>query len=387
MSRSFRRELAQGIKEDAFSEAVSRVAPFVPFSTFKLILRRFGLWPSQSRAGTFLSMSPPELMAFYSAQSEFLKLPWGDRMRTIPVVVAADWTTDPRLAAKVEVLRETSDFELDGRMESVTEPALMRYHAFLRERGRKPPRDDLNLRIAHWDTSGESEMVGLQGVRYFDSIRTNLTMDYKHAGRTLRAQVHPNHCLEPLGDSSLADHVGVETLLFSSEGHLVMGRRSRTLAVTGGQIGPVGAGALRSDDLPPGSGRLRLTQLNLLRELYAESGLDVQDIDPNSLHVLGIVRDLLRGGKPQLCLSVRSLRRVDEILEMLYSAETSYEHKHLIAADLGIGIGTVRGLPKDKIEDVRGMLGALLSTCGSDMTEPLLGALALWWRSLADDSS
>lgn len=215
-------------------------------------------------------------------------------------------------------------------------------------------------------------------------MQTNYTIDYKHEGMTLRQYIHPNGRLQLLNDSTLADHIGIDILLFSFEGLLILGRRScNMVTVTGGKIGPFGAGALKAADLPLKFGQLSLTNLNLLRELYDESGLNEKDIIKENIYVLGITRDLLRGGKPQLSLCVRSKLIAEDIFKKHPTAETSYEHDNLIKIDLGIGLESIYKVSEDKLDEVGRKLGEKLSELGKEMTEPLLGALALWWRSVS----
>lgn len=379
MSRAFWRRVRGAAKDDVISETASRLLPpFTPTSSLQMLLRRWGFMPGQLREGAFLRLSAMDLTRFYSGVAGWLDLPWGDDMRTIPLVLAADWTSNPQAAGRVQVARDDSVFHLSPELKALTEPALRDYQAFLTDRDKKPLRDDFNLRISRWNPA--QGVLYLQPVSYLDSVRTNLTIDYEYDGQSLRNRTHGNGQLQALGDSALADHLGVEVLLFSAEGHLVLGVRSRELAVAAGRLGPAGAGALRSEDVP-GARRSMLAQLPLFRELFEETALDTRVIDSNTLHILGIVRDLVRGGKPQLCLAVHCSLRSEEILAGMDAAETSYEHRKLVAYD--IGLGRVFGdQQKIDLNRVRAGLGRLIGQRGERMTEPLLGALALWWRSL-----
>jgi hypothetical protein len=372
MSRGFWRKLRRAVAEDGISY-------FVPgLSTVRVLLGRFGL----SRLGerSFLRLKLLQLQAAYKNEVSWMELPFGNDVRTVPLLAAALWTAHTNQAARVQVTLRDDQFKLNNEIQGLTEPALQAYLAFLKQRDRPEPRPDLNLRIANWHEVENNTEITVQPVSYFDHIRTNLTMDYVHeaGGYCLRESVHTDGRLEPIGRTSLADHLGIDTLLFSVDGHLIVSRRSRRLAVTVGKLGCVGAGALKLSDFPKYRRRVALPKLNLLRELFEETTLTESDIDLDSLHILGVGRDLLRGGKPQLFLSVRSLLTADRILRKWESAETYYEHKKLIAIPLGKPALNDH-MSKEDLLELRVTISDFVTRHFGKMTEPLLGALAIWW--------
>jgi len=372
MSRAFRRRISSAVVEDVISYCI----PI--WSTARVLLGRLGF--SRLKEYSFLRLKSRELWTFYKKEPSWMELPYGDGVRAIPLVVAADWTANQNEVTRVQVTRKDDQFELNDWIKGFTDPAIQAYLEFLKERNRPEPRPDLNLRIASWDEFQGNTKIQLQPVSYFDHIRTNLTIDYIHkpGGYCLREHVHKDHRLESLGRTSLADHLGIDALLFSVDGHLILSRRSRRLAVTVGKFGPSGAGALKASDFPKFRKRVALPELNLLRELFEETSLMESDIDLDRVHILGVGRDLLRGGKPQLFLSVPSLLTADKILEKWESAETYWEHKNLVPFPLG-KLALNDSLSKEELRKLRGKLSALIARHLQRMTEPLLGALAMWW--------
>lgn len=73
-----------------------------------------------------------------------------------------------------------------------------------------------------------------QGCSYFDYVSTNLALDYPlDVGGSLRKQVHAQGRLEPLEASMLANSCGVNGLVFSRDGQLIIQHRSRHVLGSG----------------------------------------------------------------------------------------------------------------------------------------------------------
>ncbi|MFO1155465.1 MAG: hypothetical protein U1E43_01205 [Rhodospirillales bacterium] len=79
-----------------------------------------------------------------------------------------------------------------------------------------------------------------------------------------------------------------------------------------------------------------------------------------------------------MLLSVQSLQRADEILTIWKSAKTDYEHKRLIAIPLGQS-----AIDDPTAKDLSILKARFVDFTNENlrrMTEPLQGALAMWWR-------
>jgi class 3 adenylate cyclase len=85
--------------------------------------------------------------------------------------------------------------------------------------------DGRNVRLTAIDDNAADEIkLHVQVVNYFDYIRTNLVLDYLGQGQacTLRRYLHSNGTLQPLEKSSLADNFGINILIFTASGELII---------------------------------------------------------------------------------------------------------------------------------------------------------------------
>ncbi|MFO1155468.1 MAG: hypothetical protein U1E43_01220 [Rhodospirillales bacterium] len=237
----------------------------------------------------FLNKKVDTLINYYKKESAWMSLPNKQDDVPIPMIVAADWThCSKEDNAELQIIK--NKFVLKRHIGELTGHNLKEYRRFLKEIGRRPPRDDENLRIVALQKHDSRMTIVLQPVKYFDTIKTNFTMDFTARGKysSLRCLVHKDQTLEPLGHTSLSDHIGVDTLLFSVEGNLIISERGRNLAVTPGRLGPAGAGALKLDDFPESEHSVSLHRLNLFRELIEETAITRSALNENSLRILGI---------------------------------------------------------------------------------------------------
>ena len=120
----------------------------------------------------------------------------------------------------------------------------------------------------------QEHTLHLQPTGYFDHWATNLQPQ------------------APLGEA--ADPLGINALVWDSEGSLVLNRRAMHLDLRPGQLAPGFSGALEARDLRPGP----LQRCDLLRELREELG----PVEPTRLRLLGLVREPERHGTPDLFL-------------------------------------------------------------------------------------
>lgn len=120
----------------------------------------------------------------------------------------------------------------------------------------------------------EGSTLHVQPTGYFDHWATNL-----------QPQAPKGDCADPLG---------INALVWDSEGSLVVQRRSPHLALRPNELAPGFSGAVEARDLRAGP----LQDCDLLRELREELG----PVQPTALRLLGLVREPERHGTPDLFL-------------------------------------------------------------------------------------
>lgn len=156
----------------------------------------------------------------------------------------------------------------------------------------------------------EQNKLVFQGCSYFDYIMTNLSLDVKlPSGNTLRGKTVINGKLVPLISSPLANSTGVNGLIFSADGYLLLQRRNDDVLIRPREICPGFSGTIDKSDFVHSP--KTLAELNVCREMVEEVGIHEDQVTHKEF--LGITRELFRGGAP----------------EMFYAVDISLEKKDL----------------------------------------------------------
>ncbi|HGY55880.1 MAG TPA: hypothetical protein ENK44_09270 [Caldithrix abyssi] len=88
--------------------------------------------------------------------------------------------------------------------------------------------------------------------------------------------------MENLQNSLLANPLGINLLLFTTDGRMVISSRSSRVLVRPNELGPSSFGDLIYMDLPTTS-QLKLNHFPHLRETFEELGLHPEDIDSTEI--------------------------------------------------------------------------------------------------------
>ncbi|MEU7785080.1 hypothetical protein [Amycolatopsis sp. NPDC049159] len=228
-------------------------------------------------------------------------------------------------------------------------------------------------------TGARPAPIRLHRARFFDAVCSNelgtLRITRTDTGEEYdlrKAELTDSAgALRELSGSALADHVGVSTVAFTTDGKLVTVRQSALNAVSGLLLAPSGSGSLEPRDLrtPDGGARQALhtaVRAGMERELCEESGLTPADI--RSTKVTGFARWMDRGAKPEFfgltelaADSAEVARRRPVSGERLYSAGLTLVDVDLaaIGAALAAGVPLSEALPQRLWED--GSLPLLLA--------------------------
>ncbi len=244
----------------------------------------------------------------------------GGRSRSIklPYSEVINFTTHPD--AKITVRAEIKPYQMAKSLEERTNEIIRRFTA---EKGKTFNGPVLRVKRLLKNKRGEGWHATLERARYFDQVRTNLTLDAdlplpgKH---TLRVEdMGPERSLRPFDESLMVNSIGVSAVCFfqgkNRRKQFFMKLRRRSdgvfedmLATTSGVVEP----PLTADEVEHRKEHgissvehqaRRLTELvayakdEMLREFQRETGLErrhVKNITP-----LAFVRELTRGGKPQ----------------------------------------------------------------------------------------
>jgi hypothetical protein len=167
---------------------------------------------------------------------------------------------------------------------------------------------------------------------YLQYIATNYALDalLKERGwtRSLRDSIHPTDHLCMLEESLLANHIGIGTLVFTIDNYLVIPIRSKeNVGIWRQEISPSISGATNYDDdmYSVKSGPVA----TWMREGREELGIDNSDFIEESNIFLGLTRELLRGGKPEMFFATKLHLTKAKLEQKFKKARDAWENKEL----------------------------------------------------------
>lgn len=267
---------------------------------------------------------------------------------------------DPR---RVRLRLVTPDFSPRFRVTETLE-------IYKRNASRKMFFDGENARLIEAGTSRFS----FQGSRYFDYISTNLSLDSGNTVfGTLRQQIHPRGLLEPISESQLANATGINGLVFSCDGHLVLQRRRDNVLIRPGELCSGFSGTVDKLDVSVAVDRgATLANLDATRELVEEIGVDRDQIGECTF--LGVSRELVRGGKPEMFYAV-DVNLTKSELTRCYPRDKEGD---LVFVPFGFSGSSRPG--SAAVADTLDLLGTIASCLKGQLSLPLMANLVLWQR-------
>ena len=148
--------------------------------------------------------------------------------------------------------------------------------------------------------SFEDNVCVLQEASYFDGVATNFAIDHLPIDRTetLRQYLHSNsHSLGGLRNNSLVNHVGMVCMIETSDGKLIIQKRGSDVSNRAGTLSSSVSGAIDWSDIYDKDTPFPIEDLaeSILRETSEELNISIDKVV-----YLGLLREYLRGGKPEL---------------------------------------------------------------------------------------
>ena len=211
------------------------------------------------------------------------------------------------------------------------------FEEFMAERPNTTNESILRISSLKSGNSKSNHVVTLERARYFDQVRTNLTLDHQldnDSFATLRINdLTGDNSLPSYEKSQLVNSIGVSSVLaFQSKGvwYYHMQSRQSNLGVFTNMLSSVGGTVL-----PPETDITDLVEYaksELKRELIEETGLDITNLEEYSrfdIVPLALLRELTRGGKPEfMFLTVLGELSEKEFDKIFKAAESKHEFKN-----------------------------------------------------------
>jgi hypothetical protein len=202
-----------------------------------------------------------------------------------------------------------------------------------------------SLRSISSNDSGDWELVLAAG-SYFEALATNFAMDHRPNNREQSLREFISRRTGRLGDleeSPLVNHLGVVCMVESLDGKLVVQERSHMVANRPNSLSSSVSGALDWSDIGARSEwTIEGISLGVLRESLEELG-----VKSESVWFLGLIREYLRGGKPEAYFYAKSDCTFDEIEAERKTAKDRRESKKLVPYEIHTEL--LDGSPKEII--------------------------------------
>ncbi len=244
----------------------------------------------------------------------------------IPEVVTIDNTKSklPITAINVKLDKIHSEYQIPTKIASKSFDILEEVERYFY--------DSTTIRLNRIEKEDKSFTLIVSKAHFLQYAATNYAMDItlpqKGWSRSLRDTVHPETRLCNLEDSLLANHLGVNVLVFTIDNYLIIPiRSSANIATWQQKVSPSISGATSFDD---DMWNFRTgPAASWVREGREELGLSNSNFDDNSDIFLGLTRDLLRGGKPETFFATQLNITKAELERKIKKARDKWENKEI----------------------------------------------------------
>lgn len=188
-----------------------------------------------------------------------------------------------------------------------------------------------NLTIRLDDIKINNDVVELHTSRsyYYHMLLTNRCMDYQlDNGMSVRSIYEFADKISLLNESKLSNQIGINGMIITKDGYLLLEKRDRKKTTWKNKFAQPISLALKASDLKLKNSDVMQSDLDYANEkllnvikktIKGNFGLTENDYYPLSLeeNFLGLARDLLEGGKPNLYFTVTLKHTAKELTEIL----------------------------------------------------------------------
>lgn len=253
--------------------------------------------------------------------------------------------------------------------------------AFYKKQKEERGKDLFNGKLAgvhDWDPA--RQLLTFRKCDYFDYLQTNLALDFKDplAG-TLRQLVCKDGRLEMLPQSRLANPSGLNGLIFTNDGYMVVQERLPEVLIRANELCSGFSGTMNGTDIDQVlcDGGCTLARVNVYREMEEEIGVCLKEIGKRVF--LGITREMLRGGMTEFFYAVEVNLSHQEVLDLAPKDKEGLIH----VVHLGAFAACRPDVPDDcfSVEGFWSIVSRLREVGKGIVSVPLLTNLALWYGS------
>ncbi len=176
-------------------------------------------------------------------------------------------------------------------------------------------RGEASIRINEWRMSENKVMINIQKSYYKDQVFSQLVLDYKKTGKSLRDILSKERDREipELNDKRLANSVGVACMLFCFDEDLkkwrpIIIKKTTRGAVYGNSWHCTASGIARWPDKDDNQSFSNFFMDHMYQEIEEEAGIHRRDIE--NITPMALCREYVRAGKPQLFFAGHLMKNV-----------------------------------------------------------------------------
>ena len=206
---------------------------------------------------------------------------------------------------RLTVELEPSSYQIPWYIEQYAEDLIRRFS----------PAKTFNGTTLRLNGFGDDERIAFrfQYARYYDYLVTNGSHDSVLFNElTVRDILEPGPALSPLEASHCANHLGLSALIVSEDNFLLLQLRSQHVSSFAGMLSPSVSGAANADTFQNAQGSLTFAawfEAELGEEVSSQLTLN----DFSGVEALGVSRELIRLGKPEIFFVARARLSRSEI--------------------------------------------------------------------------
>lgn len=308
-----------------------------------------GSWfPNIFRDESGLRLKKGELIEFYDRE-DVIRIRIGNIIRKFPASICVGARGDWSIPQQPIFFHRNNDFfQLTTKIDQETKYLISRFQSNGKHDGK--PWSIKNIKyISEYD----SVLFNIQKCSYFDALRTNYALDLpvKSTGISLRKHVHgASGRLPDFKESETPNHMGVAILIESSDGYLVVQRRSKKVAIRPNTLSASASGSVDNTHIAHVESPFHLEKIYSSAEKECEDELGIV---PKKPVFLGLVREFLRGGHPDFYFFAKSDVSLAGIQKAWKSSNEKWESDEIIGFPLITDAVTGGGARENQYFDER----------------------------------
>lgn len=224
--------------------------------------------------------------------------------------------------------------------------------------------NNLTIRLDDINVDGQNVTLNTSRTYYYHMLLTNRCMDYKlDCDMSVREIYEFNKRVSSLPESKLSNQIGINGMIITKDGYLLVEKRDHTKTTWKNKFAQPISLALKASDLNLPNGKMgesveeaNKQLLGVIKKTMRDNfGLLEEDYESLDLskNFLGLARDLLEGGKPNLYFVVTVNYNKDEFVELLRENAKVAKEPVEITKYISVINKELKGIkPEEELEEI-----------------------------------